>query len=569
MAIPLVEWPTSLHARVRQHPFIACIIVSSLVHALLLFSKVQQVALAPHRNSIVLDAVLQPITRLDSVSTSARQLVATESTASSSTSTSIPEQHVKVAEPSVESVRHVSKRNPKTAIDQSIPAVDANSEPTSTGLSTQPQPEESSPPLTHSVASDSVTNEMPNSAADSERSPDTQSSQPLTDLLSQGEQSIPESVFEGAASDLEAHRAAEVIAPAHIETRDLTTNDRLASETAPNEPATTLADGDDSPVKIDANDQQLIQSLAIEGSIYPEALSIFLAALPQQSVINGIESVALSQSNVRNSDGGGSHTDLTNHPSDTTEAQTDSAAEIATADMPQAALISPVSSPLERLAMLPKTVQIVFAADKNAHHMGSAEMRLTWHRYRELYSVSTESISNLSVENSGDRRVESSGQITASGLRPQIFVEERMINGRRFDRIEFDYVANTVRYTSNKSTTAAVMGESSSRSTADMMTLLFQFVVDAPTSGAIADTLPSRQAIERLGYEIVGNESMTIGDLNLETVHLRPRGAKNARNVEVWLASGNHHLPVKLRITELGRVTELVAINLHVEQDAR
>lgn len=100
------------------------------------------------------------------------------------------------------------------------------------------------------------------------------------------------------------------------------------------------------------------------------------------------------------------------------------------------------------------------------------------------------------------------------------------------------------------------------------MTLLFQFVIDAPTSGGLADTVSGRQAIERLGYEVVGNETIMIGDLNLETIHMRPRGATGGRSVEIWLASSNHHLPVKLRITELGRVTEQVAINLHVEPNS-
>ena len=575
MAISLGAWPTSVQSWIGQHQFLAFFLVSVLFHIGVLITKVHHVALPPHRDKVFLEAILQPARKLDTTSNSTKGFVTANAQVLAGAEASLS----KPAFPVSQSIPPEKQRS----IPRSLQPKAASNGAQHKSRSAQPKAKARSP----ITKADSGT-EIPAAVTRSESATDSNSQ-----LSQQFENSSAVDEKPGPAKESDT-------APTEPPTQTLATSrdvvelttspenhsdeakDSILSQPIPSQAEIAVDQPRDSDhINFPSELNSDLSSVAGE-VVYPPALSELMAALPQSefSFANIEPSAQFDAIPVTQSDGATSPTDAltTPHeaanadakesPEDANNNQNNAAPEIALANVPQAALMSPLSSPLSRLATLPKSVQIVFAAEKNARQMGSAEMRLAWRRDGERYRVSAESIRAGSMANSGDRRVESIGQITVNGLRPQIYVEERMVDGRRLDRTEFDYVANTVRYTSSGRTAAAVVEESSSRTIADMMTMLFQFVIDAPTSGGLADTVPGRQAIERLGYEVVGNETMMIGDLSLETIHMRPRSARGGRSVEIWLASSNHHLPVKLRITELGRVTEQVAINLHVEANS-
>ncbi len=101
--------------------------------------------------------------------------------------------------------------------------------------------------------------------------------------------------------------------------------------------------------------------------------------------------------------------------------------------------------------------------------------------------------------------------------------------------------------------------------TGDLLSFLFQFTIEPPAAGTIGGPPSTGRKVESLEYEVAGRETIRIGGVDLETLHLRPRDAQGERSIEVWLAPSSHHLPVKIRVSEKGSVIEQVATNIRVE----
>jgi len=153
------------------------------------------------------------------------------------------------------------------------------------------------------------------------------------------------------------------------------------------------------------------------------------------------------------------------------------------------------------------------------------------------------------------RSQSSEGEVTAGGLRPSEFRDQR--EGRAAESAFFDW--NEARLTFS-----AGRGESRiAEGTQDMVSVFYQLAWLAPR----ADVDMAVATASRLGrwkFEWLGEEKLEVAGVMLATLHLRTRAENDI--TEVWLALAHGGLPVKIRhVDRKGETFEQTADTLEIQ----
>lgn len=145
------------------------------------------------------------------------------------------------------------------------------------------------------------------------------------------------------------------------------------------------------------------------------------------------------------------------------------------------------------------------------------------------------------------------GTLDASGLRPREFRVEK--NGVAGDSAEFDWTAMQLTLSSGAQTDVPLVSGAQ-----DMLSVFYQLGMHLPAlvdrAATHKDKVPARAEImvatgrkfERYGFDVVGEETLSLKIGRHRTVHLRTASGKEA--TEVWLAPGLRNLPLMIRITD-------------------
>lgn len=157
----------------------------------------------------------------------------------------------------------------------------------------------------------------------------------------------------------------------------------------------------------------------------------------------------------------------------------------------------------------------------------------------------------------------SQGRITANGLEPESYWEQRGQKADRTFRAEFDYLNKTLTYgrVAESSTVPLPPG------TQDQLSFIYQFGLKAPLSGVVHFSMTTGRKLGSYASEVVGEEVIESGLGELRTQHLKkvlddPRDDQ----IEIWLATDHQYLPVKVRITNSdGDVLEQVVEGIRKE----
>lgn len=142
-------------------------------------------------------------------------------------------------------------------------------------------------------------------------------------------------------------------------------------------------------------------------------------------------------------------------------------------------------------------------------------------------------------------RREAKGSVTASGLRPASFVEQR--NGQVKRSAAFDWSANQVQLTDgdNKQTVALPAN------TWDSTSFAWNFMFVPPEGKDIDLHLTDGRRVTPYRYAILGHEKLQTAMGEMDTLHVKKvQEEGDKRAFDVWLAVGRHHLPVRIRYTE-------------------
>ena len=150
----------------------------------------------------------------------------------------------------------------------------------------------------------------------------------------------------------------------------------------------------------------------------------------------------------------------------------------------------------------------------------------------------------------GRKRAQTSeGEVTAEGLRPSEFRDQR--EGREAEGTSFEWPAVRAVFSGGRGEGRLVAG------TQDLVSVFYQLAWLAPRRNVELSVVTASR-VGRWTFEWVGEESLTIAGGSLSTLHLRTRSDGDA--TEVWLAPAHGGLPVKIRYTDRkGDVFEQVA----------
>lgn len=144
-------------------------------------------------------------------------------------------------------------------------------------------------------------------------------------------------------------------------------------------------------------------------------------------------------------------------------------------------------------------------------------------------------------------RIHSSGTVTASGLRPEMFDYGRLDDASKNVSAEFDWKAEQLRMAYEGRTETAQL----TPGTQDRLSVMYQFLfLPLGKLKLVPVNMTNGKKIESYRYEIAGREAIETGLGKMNTLHLVKQREAGDNTVEVWLSLERSFMPVKLRIVE-------------------
>lgn len=156
----------------------------------------------------------------------------------------------------------------------------------------------------------------------------------------------------------------------------------------------------------------------------------------------------------------------------------------------------------------------------------------------------------------GKTRAQSSeGEVTAAGLRPREFRDQR--EGREAESASFDWNEAKVAFSGGRGEGRLADG------TQDMVSVFYQLAWQAPRAD-VDMVVATASRLGRWTFEWLGEESLEAAGATLSTLHLRTRADGDV--TEVWLAPAHGGLPVKIRhVDRKGDTFEQTADTLEIQ----
>ncbi len=227
-------------------------------------------------------------------------------------------------------------------------------------------------------------------------------------------------------------------------------------------------------------------------------------------------------------------------------------------DMPPLAEVVPEPQPPLRL-----TVNYALYKGKNGLRIG--KIVHTWDIKDGRYVIaSVAEAAGLARWLTSEMIIQTSqGRITANGLEPESYWEQRGQKADRTFRAEFDYINKTLTYGRVTDSTTVPLPPG----TQDQLSFIYQFGLKAPLSGTVHFSMTTGRKLGSYASEVVGEELIDSGLGKLRAQHLKKvRKQPGDDEVEIWLAADHQYLPVKVRITNSdGDVLEQVVEGIRKE----
>lgn len=144
-------------------------------------------------------------------------------------------------------------------------------------------------------------------------------------------------------------------------------------------------------------------------------------------------------------------------------------------------------------------------------------------------------------------RVVSSGQLTASGLRPQRFEGKRSDDDPRKARANFDWQAEQLTITHRGKTNTLRLPPA----TQDMLSAMYQFMfLEHGKVQRYELSMTNGRKLEHYLYVVERNIEIDTPLGRMTTLRFVKQRAPDEGGIEIWLAPQYRHLPVRLRIEE-------------------
>lgn len=201
-------------------------------------------------------------------------------------------------------------------------------------------------------------------------------------------------------------------------------------------------------------------------------------------------------------------------------------------------LLAPPAFPVEAM---PASVTVEYNITSA---VADGRARYEWEREGDSYRIRGEAEAQgfFTLFLEGRVLQESRGTVTAAGLRPERFTEQRPNASEEGLRFDWD----------DRKVTFERKGESRTTpledNTVDWLSMIFQLAHMPPTAGPVDMQVFTQRRMYRFSLQVLGVEEIDIPLGRVRALHLRHHDpARGEESVDVWLGLDQNNLPVKMR----------------------
>ncbi|MEO6423607.1 MAG: DUF3108 domain-containing protein [Candidatus Nitrotoga sp.] len=173
----------------------------------------------------------------------------------------------------------------------------------------------------------------------------------------------------------------------------------------------------------------------------------------------------------------------------------------------------------------------------------------TYTRMQGVYHIEsiTKAIGLLAMFKAEVIRLTSEGTLTAKGLRPLTYIQERKLDIERNTRADFDWNTKRITLTDRAGERTLPLPEG----TQDRLSAMYQFMF-TPLQNAIDlnFNMTNGSKVDVYSYDITPDQSMTTSLGTFKALYVANPPQEGENRTEIWLATEHGNFPYKMTITE-------------------
>jgi hypothetical protein len=222
-------------------------------------------------------------------------------------------------------------------------------------------------------------------------------------------------------------------------------------------------------------------------------------------------------------------------------------------------VLSSVFCPLSSAyAASPNNVQLTYDLYKGSINIGLIEETYTRDKDHYTLSSTTRAVGLFALFKSGKIIISSSGSVSAKGLQPLRFSDQREGEEHRNRRAEFDWETKQLTLIQKKLRTVVALRDG----TQDRLSAMYQFMF-LPLQSATSLDFPMTNGskLDNYRYTIIHQHKIKTPAGDFDTLYLDNQPKKGESRTEIWLATEHHNLPCKMTITDAdgGQFTQVLS----------
>lgn len=179
----------------------------------------------------------------------------------------------------------------------------------------------------------------------------------------------------------------------------------------------------------------------------------------------------------------------------------------------------------------------------------AATITETYTRTHDRYHIESVSkaIGLLAMIKPETIRITSQGALTAKGLRPLTFTNERKLDTERNTRVDFDWTANSITLTDRTGKRALPLPAG----TQDRLSAMYQFMFAPLQNAATLDFyMTNGSKVDIYNYRITPDQSVTVPLGTFKALYVASPPKAGESRTEIWLATEHANFPYKMVITD-------------------
>ncbi len=232
--------------------------------------------------------------------------------------------------------------------------------------------------------------------------------------------------------------------------------------------------------------------------------------------------------------------------------------------LPDSAPLETSLAPSEKAsAIKPKSVIVQYDVTKNGQPFARVkeQFKVTGNQY-QVNSV-TKGLGVYALL--GERKLSSTGELNAEGLKPAHFELHQGDNAKKSLLADFDWPKKSLQMTVKGQPKMAAL----TAGTQDLASFPYQFMFLKTADFKKSITMPvtTGKKLNQYQYKVEGEELLEIDGKPYKTLHLVETDPEKtaAESKQFWLATEHHYVPVRIMMTEDGATLEQIITELQIE----